>query len=100
MSAPTRATGFTGVVALAAFLSITNSANVNRTRGASQALWDWLVEDAAWRSAALATRCLIGWMSRVARTSMICAIRVLHGWYRLAFRCRRYGTCSGIPPSR
>jgi hypothetical protein len=35
------------MVALAGVLSITNALNENRTQGASQALWDPLVEDAA-----------------------------------------------------
>ena len=44
--APIRANGFMGMVALAGVLSITNALNVNRTGGASQALWNPLLEDA------------------------------------------------------
>ncbi len=42
-----KANGFTDMVPLAGVLSITNALNENRTGGASQALWDPMMEDAA-----------------------------------------------------
>lgn len=77
--APIRANGFMYMVALAGVLSIRNALNVNRTGGASQALWDPLVEDASCRLAASATRCLLERVPGVARTDLGCRKSVLCG---------------------
>jgi len=56
------------MVPLAGVLSIAYALNVNRIDDTGQPLGNPLMEDAAWRPAALATRCLRSRTSGVART--------------------------------